>query len=112
MLHWRSMNACPVLLAIIASRPSTRGIALSDAGAGCDVAVHDVGHECATLESVAHCRGAAASSNQQFVPTGDPLASASEGAAIACGDSASRAATVRASRPGSIILPGTLGRSK
>jgi 3-oxoacyl-[acyl-carrier protein] reductase len=60
------MNPIPVALVTGASRGLGRGIALSCARIGCDVAIHYQGNETAARETLRLCEGARLQSTQKF----------------------------------------------
>lgn len=60
------MNGNPAILVTGASRGLGRGIAISCARMGCDVAIHFKGNEAAAGETMKLCRDAAAHSTQKF----------------------------------------------
>lgn len=72
----------PVILVTGASRGLGRGVALSLAKEGYDVAVHYASNRAAADEAVQLCRDAALDKAQRFFPVSAQLASASERAAM------------------------------
>lgn len=68
----------PVVLVTGASRGLGRGVAISLAKEGYDVAVHYASNRAAADEAVELCRGAAREADQRFFPVSAQLSSASE----------------------------------
>jgi len=76
------MNSNPTILVTGASRGLGRGIAISCARLGCDVAIHFNENETAARETIQLCQKAAPASDQKFVLARGNLASTDERAHI------------------------------